>query len=144
MGGHIQSLISAVKNKAKEHNLKEPYLVIEPGRSIVGEAGITLYTVGAIKEITGIKKYVAIDGGMFENPRYALYQSKYTRLSLDSTWAVIFSAAPSETENPNLLSVLAVCTKACVCASTPGFILINTFCFILRSAHKLSKMSASR
>ncbi len=77
---YLKSLISAVKNKAKEHNLKEPYLVIEPGRSIVGEAGITLYTVGAIKEITGIKKYVAIDGGMFENPRYALYQSKYTVL----------------------------------------------------------------
>ena len=77
---YLKSLISAVKNKAKEHNLKEPYLVIEPGRSIVGEAGITLYTVGAIKEITGIKKYVAIEGGMFENPRYALYQSKYTVL----------------------------------------------------------------
>ncbi len=77
---YLKSLISAVKNKAKEHNLKEPYLVIEPGRSIVGEAGITLYTVGAIKEITGIKKYVAIDGGMFENPRYAIYQSKYTVL----------------------------------------------------------------
>ena len=77
---YLKSLISAEKNKAKEHNLKEPYLVIEPGRSIVVEAGITLYTVGAIKEITGIKKYVAIDGGMFENPRYALYQSKYTVL----------------------------------------------------------------
>ncbi|MDE6868440.1 MAG: diaminopimelate decarboxylase, partial [Clostridia bacterium] len=57
-----------------------PYLVIDPGRSIVGAAGVTLYTVGAIKEIPGIKKYVAIDGGMFENPRYALYQSKYTVL----------------------------------------------------------------
>jgi len=44
----------------------------------VGESGITLYTVGAIKDIPGIKKYVAVDGGMFENPRYALYQSKYT------------------------------------------------------------------
>ena len=54
--------------------------MIEPGRSIVGEAGITLYTVGAIKDIVGIKKYVAVDGGMFENPRYALYQSKYTAL----------------------------------------------------------------
>ena len=57
-----------------------PYLLIEPGRSIVGEAGVTLYTVGAIKEIPGIKKYVAIDGGMFDNPRYALYESKYTAI----------------------------------------------------------------
>jgi diaminopimelate decarboxylase len=52
--------------------------LIEPGRSIVGEAGVTLYTVGTIKEIPGIKKYVAVDGGMFDNPRYALYESKYT------------------------------------------------------------------
>ncbi len=55
-----------------------PFLIIEPGRSIIGEAGVTLYTVGAIKDIVGIKKYVAVDGGMFDNPRYALYQSKYS------------------------------------------------------------------
>ena len=46
----------------------------------MGEAGVTLYTAGAIKDIPGVKKYVAIDGGMFDNPRYALYQSKYTVL----------------------------------------------------------------
>ncbi|MDE7306721.1 MAG: diaminopimelate decarboxylase, partial [Clostridia bacterium] len=77
---YLKCVIDAVKAKAKEHNIKEPYLVIEPGRSIIGEAGVTLYTVGAIKEIPGIRKYVAIDGGMFDNPRYALYQSKYTVL----------------------------------------------------------------
>lgn len=77
---YLKALVSAVKCKAKEHNLKEPYLLIEPGRSVIAEAGITLYTVGAIKNIPGIKKYVAIDGGMFESPRYALYQSKYTVL----------------------------------------------------------------
>ncbi|MDE7182174.1 MAG: diaminopimelate decarboxylase [Clostridia bacterium] len=75
---YLKCLIDAIKAKAEEHALKLPYLVIEPGRSIVGEAGVTLYTVGAIKEIAGIKKYVAVDGGMFDNPRYALYQSKYT------------------------------------------------------------------
>lgn len=77
---YLKALIGAIKSKAKEHNLTEPYLLIEPGRSIVGEAGVTLYTVGAIKDIVGIKKYVAVDGGMFDNPRYALYQSKYTVL----------------------------------------------------------------
>ena len=77
---YLEALISAVKEKSSELGLKQPYLLIEPGRSIVGEAGITLYTVGAIKDIPGIKKYVAIDGGMFDNPRYALYQSKYTVL----------------------------------------------------------------
>ena len=80
---YLKALIGAVKLKAEEHKLNEPYLLIEPGRSIVGEAGVTLYTVGAIKDITGIKKYVAIDGGMFDNPRYALYQSKYTVLLAD-------------------------------------------------------------
>ncbi len=75
---YLEALISAVKAKSEELDLNRPYIVIEPGRSIVGEAGITLYTVGAIKDIPGIKKYVAIDGGMFDNPRYALYQSKYT------------------------------------------------------------------
>ncbi len=75
---YLIALINAVKEKATEKGLKLPYLLIEPGRSIVGEAGITLYTVGAIKDIPNVKKYVAVDGGMFDNPRYALYQSKYT------------------------------------------------------------------
>ncbi len=75
---YVRVIIDTVKQKAREYKMNEPYLVLEPGRSIVGEAGITLYTVGAVKEIKGVKKYVAIDGGMFDNPRYALYQSKYT------------------------------------------------------------------
>ncbi len=75
---YLLALIEAVKEGCKAHALKLPFLNIEPGRSIVGEAGITLYRVGAIKDIKGIRKYLAIDGGMFDNPRYALYQSKYT------------------------------------------------------------------
>ena len=77
---YLKALIYTIKDKCQEYGLKEPFLLIEPGRSIVAEAGITLYRVGHIKEIPGIRKYVAIDGGMFENPRYALYQSKYTAL----------------------------------------------------------------
>jgi len=68
------TLINAIKTKG----IKKPYLILEPGRSIIGEAGVTLYTVGGIKEIKGVKNYIAIDGGMFENPRFALYQAKYT------------------------------------------------------------------
>ncbi len=81
--GYLKALIDAIKAKAKELSLAEPYLLIEPGRSIVGESGITLYTVGTIKDIPGIKKYVAVDGGMFEAPRYALYQSKYCAAKVD-------------------------------------------------------------
>ncbi len=51
--------------------------MIEPGRSIVGPAGVTLYTVGSVKEIPGVRTYVAVDGGMCDNPRYILYQSEY-------------------------------------------------------------------
>ena len=75
---YAKALVAAVKCKAQESGMELPFLVIEPGRSIIGEAGITLYTVGAIKDIPAVKKYVAVDGGMFDNPRYALYQSKYT------------------------------------------------------------------
>ena len=77
---YLCALISTVKEGCAELGLRLPYLYLEPGRSIVGEAGITLYTVGAIKEIPGIRNYIAIDGGMFDNPRYALYQSKYTAI----------------------------------------------------------------
>lgn len=76
----LTTMIDKIKQKCGESCLKLPFLYLEPGRSIVGEAGVTLYTVGAIKDIVGVKKYVAIDGGMFDNPRYALYQSKYTCL----------------------------------------------------------------
>ena len=75
---YVETMLTALKAKAAEHNFPLPYILIEPGRSIVGEAGITLYTVGAIKEIPGVKKYLAVDGGMFDNPRYALYEAKYT------------------------------------------------------------------
>ena len=75
---YVEATLEALKAKATEKSLPLPYVLIEPGRSIVGEAGITLYTVGAIKDIPAVKKYVAVDGGMFDNPRYALYESKYT------------------------------------------------------------------
>ena len=53
---------------------------MEPGRSLVADAGLTLYQVGSVKRIPGFKNYVSIDGGMTDNPRYALYQSPYTAL----------------------------------------------------------------
>jgi len=55
-------------------------LILEPGRSIVGTAGVTLYTIGAVKDIKGVRKYVFIDGGMSDNPRPILYQAKYDAL----------------------------------------------------------------
>ncbi len=77
---YMEDVSAMVHSQCQKLGLSLPRIYIEPGRSIVGEAGITLYTVGCIKEIPGVRTYVAIDGGMFENPRYALYQSDYTCL----------------------------------------------------------------
>ena len=60
--------------------ITKPRIAIEPGRAIVGPAGVTLYTVGSVKNIVGVRSYVAVDGGMPDNPRYALYGSEYTAL----------------------------------------------------------------
>ncbi len=81
----VEVIANEVKKSVTENNLVEPTLVIEPGRSIVAEAGITLYTVGNTKEIKDIRKYVSLDGGMYENPRFALYQSKYTAIKANHT-----------------------------------------------------------
>ena len=74
---YADNLMAAVKRLAREKNLPEPRVIVEPGRSISGPAGTTLYTVGTIKDIPGVRKYVSVDGGMVDNPRPALYQSKY-------------------------------------------------------------------
>ncbi len=77
---YMGAVSEVIHRECKAKGLSTPKIYIEPGRSIVGEAGITLYTVGSIREIPNVRNYVMIDGGMFENPRYALYQSDYTCL----------------------------------------------------------------
>lgn len=74
---YLQALITRLKERCEAENIPAFDFVIEPGRSIVGESGITLYTIGSIKDIEGVRKYVSVDGGMGDNPRYALYQAKY-------------------------------------------------------------------
>ena len=73
----MEKVSVALKDKAKELEYPIPKIFIEPGRSIVGPAGVTLYTVGNIKTIKDVRTYVSIDGGMGDNPRYALYQADY-------------------------------------------------------------------
>jgi len=70
-------IMEEAKIKCEEYGINYPTLVIEPGRSIVANAGITLYTVGAIKDIPEVRKYVAVDGGMTDNIRPALYNAQY-------------------------------------------------------------------
>ena len=80
LSGAIKMVSEAVTDECTKLGLELPELSVEPGRSIVGEAGTTLYTVGSVKEIAGIRNYIAVDGGMTDNPRYALYGSIYTVL----------------------------------------------------------------
>jgi len=77
---NIAKVSGYVDKYCAEYGIKHPNVLMEPGRSIVAAAGITLYTVGSVKEIPGFKNYVSVDGGMPDNPRYALYQSQYTAL----------------------------------------------------------------
>lgn len=76
----IEAVSKVVKRICHEKGLGRMFMLMEPGRSIVAPAGITLYRVGSVKDIRGVRKYVSIDGGMCDNPRYALYKSEYTAL----------------------------------------------------------------
>lgn len=70
-------VMKELRKKSQEYGIPVPRILVEPGRSISGPAGSTLYTVGTVKDIPGVRKYVAVDGGMGDNPRPALYQSRY-------------------------------------------------------------------
>ncbi len=77
---NILEVAEYMKKRAEELMIPLPEVAFEPGRSIVADAGLTVYTVGTVKRITGYKSYVSVDGGMTDNPRYALYGSPYTIL----------------------------------------------------------------
>lgn len=76
----MQRVSSVIRSTCDDIGLPVPFIMIEPGRSIAGPAGTTLYTVGGVKEIPKVRNYVSVDGGMTDNPRYALYQADYTVL----------------------------------------------------------------
>ena len=76
----VGEVAAAIKKACDSLDFPMPEIHMEPGRSIVAAAGMTLYTCGTVKRIPGYKNYVSIDGGMPDNPRYALYKSNYTCL----------------------------------------------------------------
>ncbi|MBI4506820.1 MAG: diaminopimelate decarboxylase, partial [Chloroflexi bacterium] len=80
LGVAARSVAGAVRELATQYGLPLPRLLVEPGRSIVGPAGVALYTVGARKEIPGVRTYVSVDGGMGDNIRPAIYGAKYEAL----------------------------------------------------------------
>ena len=76
-GEYMKNVSAVVREYCNKLGLKMPFVIIEPGRSVVGAAGLTLYTVGCVKNIPDIRTYVSVDGGMADNPRYALYRADY-------------------------------------------------------------------
>lgn len=74
---YVEEIINEVKRQSKEIGIDVPEIWIEPGRSLVGDAGTTIYSIGSRKEVPNIRNYVAVDGGMSDNIRPALYQAKY-------------------------------------------------------------------
>ncbi len=84
---YIRCVRETVREKAHERGVKQPFIIMEPGRSIAAPAGITLYTVGGVKDIKNVRKYVSVDGGMGDNPRYILYESEYTAVVANNAGA---------------------------------------------------------
>ena len=76
----IHDMAQIIRGYCAQSGIVMPRIILEPGRSLVAAAGATLYTVGSVKEIPNFRNYISVDGGMPDNPRYALYQSQYTAL----------------------------------------------------------------
>jgi len=82
-----KAILDSLDENCKKHRLDKPTLIVEPGRSIVGTAGVTLYTAGAWKQVPGGTRYLSVDGGMADNPRPSLYQAKYEAVVADRAGA---------------------------------------------------------
>ncbi len=129
---NITAIGKMITKYCEEQGLSTPAILMEPGRSIVADAGITLYSVGATKEIPGYKNYVSVDGGMTDNVRFALYQADYTvclasrmREKADYTCSVAGRCCESGDliqegvvlPRPNRGDILAVLTTGAYCYS---------------------------
>jgi diaminopimelate decarboxylase len=101
-----RAISDAVKARCSQFNVPLPRLVVEPGRSLVAQAGVALYTVGTMKEIPGIRTYVSVDGGMADNIRPALYQSRMEGVlanRMDGETSGIFTIAGKFCESGDIL-----------------------------------------
>ncbi|MBI2301939.1 MAG: diaminopimelate decarboxylase [Armatimonadetes bacterium] len=87
----VTNVVGALRERLAALRLPEPLVLMEPGRSIVGDAGTTLYRVGVVKEIPGVRTYVSVDGGLYDNPRPALYGAEY------NVFVANRAAAPADT-----------------------------------------------
>src|SRR5699024_7670351 len=74
---YIEEIVASIQHHVEILRIPMLEIWMEPGRAIAGNAGITLYTIGSMKQITGVRNYISVDGGMTDNLRPALYQAKY-------------------------------------------------------------------
>ena len=125
-------VVDGIKDECERHSLAVPRILVEPGRAVVANAGITLYTVGTIKQVPGIRTYVAVDGGMTDNIRPALYGARYECLianKADQPRTDVVTVAGKHCETGDLIArdaplqpvetgdVLAVCATGAYCQS---------------------------
>jgi diaminopimelate decarboxylase len=125
-------VVDGIKEECERHGLAVPRMAVEPGRSIVANAGVTLYTVGTVKEIPGIRTYVAVDGGMSDNIRTALYDADYEALianKADQPREMVATVAGKHCESgdivvrdaplqmPEVDDILCVCATGAYCQS---------------------------
>jgi len=125
-------VVDGIKEECEKHRLRVPRMAVEPGRSIVANAGVTLYTVGSIKEIPGIRTYVAVDGGMSDNIRTSLYGAHYEALianKADAPREMVATIAGKHCESgdivvrdaplqqPEVGDVVCVCATGAYCQS---------------------------
>ncbi len=149
----LDPLMTALEKYCEKHHLVRPHVSIEPGRSIVGEAGVQLYTVGTIKEIPGVKTYVNIDGGMTDNIRPGLYGAKYYALlankmtspvhglvdisgkCCESTDILIRQLPLAEAKSGDILAVLATGAYGYAMASNYNKLLLPAVVVVKDGAH---------
>ncbi len=99
---YVSEIIKEVKQLIEHYSLKMPEIWIEPGRSLVGDAGLTLYKIGSSKDVPEVRKYLAVDGGMSDNIRPALYQAKYEAVLANKPLA----------ENSETVSIAGKCCES--------------------------------
>lgn len=151
---YCEAILNKVDNVCKKVGLKRPKLVIEPGRSIVGNTGLTLYTIGSIKNIPSIRKYVSVDGGMTDNIRPALYNAQYecivaNRMVYESKEKVTISGKCCESgdillEGIKIPSVLSGDLLAVMSTGAYGYSMANNYNKIPRPAVIMVKDGKSR
>ncbi len=123
--GFINSVSDVIKDICTRNNMEIPFIYMEPGRSIVGDAGITLYKAGSIKDIKNVRKYVSVDGGMSDNPRFIMYGAEY-----DAVIANRAGETPTQT--------VTICGKCC---ESGDIVVEKTFLPKIESGDILAVMS---